>query len=277
MQKIIIAYVPVIHRGYLNYFASTGAKKIYILMASDLPNFPQLTREIRALTLEEVSLSLHSLGGYEIFPFSEFHGLAGSPDLEIHIPRDDVTKDMVFQGKVVWGSYFLRWDWSKSTAVGTVQPEADQVIRKGDVLYNMSSARMNELLHLAKQSSDWWRQVAALAVTKDGRCITAYNKHFPNEHAPYFDGDPRDSFKPGEFIEVSSAMHGERGVIAEAARKGVPLLDAELYVTTFPCSDCANWIVVAGIKRVFFTGGYSNLNGQKTLRDHGVELIYIEL
>ena len=26
MNDIIVAYVPVIHRGYLDYFASTGAK-----------------------------------------------------------------------------------------------------------------------------------------------------------------------------------------------------------------------------------------------------------
>ncbi len=276
MEKVIIAYVPVIHRGYLNYFASTGAKKIYVLHATDLPNFPQLTREVRALTFEELTVVLHSLG-YEVFPFSEFLKMSDTSKLEIHVPQDDVTKDMTFEGNVIQGSYFLRWDWSKSTATGTVQPDADQVIRKGDSLYDAVSIRINELIQQAKQSSDWWRQVAALAVAKDGRCIVAYNKHYPNEHAPYFDGDPRDSFKPGEFIEISSALHGERGVIAEAARIGVPLQDAELYVTTFPCSDCANWIVVAGIKRVFFTGGYSNLNGQKTLRDHLVKLIYVEL
>lgn len=276
MEKVIIAYVPVIHRGYLNYFASTGAKKIYVLQATDLPNFPQLTREVRALTFEELTVVLHSLG-YEVFPFSEFLKMSDTSKLEVHVPQDDVTKDMTFEGSMVQGSYFLRWDWSKSTATGTMQPDADQVIRKGDSLYDTVSIRMNELIQLAKQSSDWWRQVAALAVAKDGRCILAYNKHYPNEHAPYFDGDPRDSFKPGEFIEISSALHGERGVIAEAARVGVPLQDAELYVTTFPCSDCANWIVVAGIKRVFFTGGYSNLNGQKTLRDHLVKLIYVEM
>lgn len=276
MEKVIIAYIPVIHRGYLNYFASTGAKKIYALQVGDLPGSPQLAREIRALSCDELSKALSGLG-YEVLPFSEWLGEEHKSDIEIYVPKDDVTKDLVLEGNVIYGSAFLRWDWTKSTAVGFVQPEADRIIKSGDQSYTADSSRMQEILAASCLSSDWWRQVGAMVVAAGGKKLIAYNKHFPNEYAPYMDGDPRDNFSPGEFIEVSTALHGERALIARAAAIGLALVGGEMYVTTFPCNDCANWIVEAGIKRVFFLGGYSNLNGQKTLRNKGVELVYVEL
>ena len=276
MKDVIVAYVPVIHRGYLDYFTSTGVKKLYVLQASDLPKFSYLTREVRALTFKEVLTCLQGFG-YEVFPFSELHEEELPQGARICMPEDDITRSLKFNHEVVWGSWFLRWDWSKATAVGFVQPDTDRVIRKGDTEYNLYSFRMRQLLELARRSSDWWRQVGAMAVAKDGRCIVAYNKHYPNESSPYMDGDPRDSFNPGEFIEISTAFHGEQALIAEAARRGICLLGAELYVTTFPCNQCAPWIPTAGFEKVFFTGGYSNLNGQRTLRENGVELIFVEL
>lgn len=276
MQDVIIAYVPVVHRGYLDYFASTGAKKIYLLQPTDLPMFPHLVREVRALTFQELTIALNGFG-YEVLPFSQFKENELSQEVQIFVPEDDITRSLTFVRKVTWGSWFLRWDWTKATTTGFIQPESDRTILKGDPESHLYSEHMKMLLREAKKSSDWWRQVGAMAVTSDGRCIVAYNKHYPTEHAPYIDGDPRDSFKPGEFIEITTALHGEQAIIAEAARRGFSLQDAELYVTTFPCNLCAPWIVVAGFKRVYFTGGYSNLNGQRTLREQSVELVYIEL
>jgi dCMP deaminase len=246
------------------------------VQASDVPSFPHLVREIRSLDLKELAVCLAPLG-YKVLPFSDFHENQFPHETQIYVPEDDVTRSLSFTREVIWGSAFLRWDWSKSSAVGFVQPEADRVVRKGDPEYAHCSICMQNLLRLARRSSDWWRQVGAMAITSDNVCLVAYNKHYPHEYVPYMDGDPRDSFKPGEFIEVTSALHGEQALIAEAAKRGISLEGAELYVTTFPCNLCAPPVVVAGFRKVFFTGGYSNLNGQKTLRSHGVELIYVEL
>ncbi len=277
MEDIIIAYVPVVHRGYLDYLASTGAKKIYALQAKDLKGTaPQLAREIRALTLEELSQSLKGFG-YEVYDFEELQGVKIPDGVMVYMPVDDATKDLSIDGKVIRGSWFLRWDWSKSTTPNVTQPEADRIVRKHDVNHSTTSRRMQLLLKEAQKSSDWWRQVAAMAVTASGQCIVAYNKHYPHEHVAYLDGDPRDNFNPGEFIEVSVALHAEQGVIAEAAQRGIALKDAELYVTVFPCNKCAPLVLRSGFKQVYFGGGYSNLYGQRTLREGGVELIYVEL
>src|SRR5205807_7486580 len=57
-------------------------------------------------------------------------------------------------------------------------------------------------------------------------------------------------------IEYFRAVHAEMAAIVDAARRGVPICDAVLYTTTFPCHDCAKHIVAAGIQRVVFIEPY---------------------
>ena len=45
---------------------------------------------------------------------------------------------------------------------------------------------------LAGRSSDWWRQVGAVAAREGELLGCAWNQHRPTEYAPYLDGDPRD-------------------------------------------------------------------------------------
>lgn len=275
-MKIAVTYMPVIHRGYLDWLASTGAIQLYAIQPTDVPKFEHLTREMRALTVDELAKALQPFG-YDVRAFSELRMDQLSQDTQIFVPEDDVTRSLQFDREVVWGSWFLRWDWSKATNTAFQQPSADRVVVKGDDGHAVYSAKLQELMMLARRSSDWWRQVASMVIARDGRTIVAYNKHLPNEHVLYMDGDPRDNFKPGEHVEIYTSLHGETAVIAQAAKYGVALEGAEMFVTTFPCNLCANSIAESGIKKLYFTGGYSNLNGERTLRDHGVELIFVEL
>lgn len=278
-EVVVIAFVPVLHRGYLDFLAQSGAKKVYLLESSDIPELPRFSREIRALHFDEISKVLKAFG-YEVRRFGESIATIKKSSFDLSMPDEDVTRAVYakyFQGmQVSFSNTFLRWDWNRSVGFNTTLPEADRVIKRGEPEADKVSLCMQKLFQEGEKSSDWWRQVAAMTINKQGQILVAYNKHFPNEYVPYIDGDPRNNFGPGEYIEVSTALHAERGIIAQAAKKGIPLNGADMFVTTFPCSDCANQIVVAGIRKVFFTGGYSNLNGVKTLRDHGVELIYVE-
>lgn len=279
--KILISFVPVIHRGYLDFLATAGAKTICVVEPCDVPELPHLAREIRALRFEEVQKILKAFG-IGVYRFADSVAMIRESGRALCMPDEDISRvlyEKYFQGiQIEFLPTFLRWDWGKSVGVaGTTVPEADRIIRKGGSEMGEVSLRMNLLLKEREKSSDWWRQVAAMAVCKDRKTIVAYNKHFPNEYAPYLDGDPRNNFGPGEFVEIYTSLHAEGGVVAHAAKEGISLKDAEVFVTTFPCSGCANYLVAAGVKKVFFFGGYSNLNGVKTLRDYGVELIYVEI
>ncbi|WP_324736102.1 cytidine/deoxycytidylate deaminase family protein [Thermococcus sp. SY098] len=54
------------------------------------------------------------------------------------------------------------------------------------------------------------------------------------------------------------AVHAEQNVIAMAARKGISLEGATLYVTHFPCDTCFKLLVNAGIKEIVYEEMYPN-------------------
>ncbi len=52
--------------------------------------------------------------------------------------------------------------------------------------------------------------------------------------------------------ERDRTLHSEAGALALAAKKGVRVAGATLYVTRFPCETCAKSIYIAGIKKVYY-------------------------
>src|SRR6185369_15532026 len=118
---------------------------------------------------------------------------------------------------------------------------------------------LRSLFKEAQKSSDMWRQVGAAIVKGKKIVLTAYNKHLPSDHTPYTNGDPRNNFHKGDHIEISSAIHAEAGLIAEAAKRGLKLKGLDMYATTFPCPPCAKLIAGSGIKTLYFAEGYAML------------------
>lgn len=59
-------------------------------------------------------------------------------------------------------------------------------------------------------------------------------------------------------------VHAEANAILTAARFGVPIAGADLYVTLPPCADCAKLIAAAGLRRVIYAG---DLTPDGTWRD----------
>lgn len=59
-----------------------------------------------------------------------------------------------------------------------------------------------------------------------------------------------------DLIEFNPTVHAEMSAITAAARKGIPLQDAELYTTTFPCHECTRHIISTGVRRVVYLEPY---------------------
>jgi tRNA(Arg) A34 adenosine deaminase TadA len=57
-------------------------------------------------------------------------------------------------------------------------------------------------------------------------------------------------------LEYGRIIHAEMSAITDAARLGMPVKDATLFCTTFPCHMCAKHIVASGLKRVVFLEPY---------------------
>ncbi|GFO59105.1 deoxycytidylate deaminase [Geomonas silvestris] len=56
--------------------------------------------------------------------------------------------------------------------------------------------------------------------------------------------------------EYCRAVHAEMDAITSAARKGVSLREGTIYVTTFPCHNCAKHIVSSGLTTVYYVEPY---------------------
>lgn len=59
-----------------------------------------------------------------------------------------------------------------------------------------------------------------------------------------------------KLIEFYREVHAEAAALMDAARRGVRTEFASVFVTTFPCHDCAKHLIAAGIKRVVFLEPY---------------------
>lgn len=66
-------------------------------------------------------------------------------------------------------------------------------------------------------------------------------------------------------------IHAEQNALLFAAKNGISVNGATMYVTTEPCIECAKFIEASGIKKVIYSDSYKNSNGIELLKKHGVE------
>lgn len=74
-----------------------------------------------------------------------------------------------------------------------------------------------------------------------------------------------------QLIEFIRAAHAEMGALLDAAARGVSVRDCTMYVTTFPCHECARNIIAAGIKRVVYIEPYAKSLALE-LHEHAIQL-----
>lgn len=57
-------------------------------------------------------------------------------------------------------------------------------------------------------------------------------------------------------IEFGRSIHGEVSAISEAAKLGIAIQGATMYVTVFPCHLCSRYIIASGIAKIIFIEPY---------------------
>jgi len=122
------------------------------------------------------------------------------------------------------------------------------------------------------------KQVGAVIV-KDGRILsTGYNgtpagytncsEHWSGEYT-------KDHHEWSKTYEI----HAEMNALIWAAREGISIKDATIYVTLEPCSECSKNLIASGIKRIVYDRAYEHTNSDvvsKFLKDNGVVIEQIE-
>jgi len=277
-NSVLIAYVPVPHAGYLKFFRAYAGSILYILDEEFTRQFPALVRNLPSVSSEEVQKMVQVLGIFSdvriLHPRALTIGVVRNSS--IIMPDEDVShafakKYLVSAGVAITfdNCWRLRWDWGATQK--NRRPEGERVIS----IDEFDRELMKNAFAVAERSSDWWRQIGALLV-KDGKVLlTTFNRHLPSEQSCYCYGDPRSNFEAGQSIDISSALHAEAGIIAEAANRGISTRGCDLYVTSFPCPPCAYLCAQSGIGRLFYVEGYSLVAGAETLQAKGVKIIRV--
>jgi dCMP deaminase len=261
MKRAVVAYIPVLHEGYRR-FLERHPHTVFLITPG---GYRPLEKDVRAVDAELIAGALRAWG-HDARVLRDPAELAATtlilPDEDIshivverHFPRHEVLYDTVF----------LRWDKTKTVAL--LEPRPDSVITFDELAAEAERA--------AARSVDWWRQVGAAIRFSDGRIASAHNRHLPHETSAYQQGDPRSNFYRGVHLELSTAVHAEADLVADAARSGRSTHKAVVYVTDFPCPPCAKLLAGAGIARLYYRTGYAVLDGQQVLEDAGVEIVLV--
>lgn len=117
---------------------------------------------------------------------------------------------------------------------------------------------MDEAFHYSSRSKAKRLQVGAVFV-RDGRAILqGFNGTLPKTSNEC--EDQYGKTKP-------TVLHAERNGICYAAKKGIPLEGADVFVTHSPCPVCASLIAAAGIRTVFYRHDYRDTEGIDFLRN----------
>ncbi|AWY05230.1 deoxycytidylate deaminase [Gordonia phage Margaret] len=132
------------------------------------------------------------------------------------------------------------------------------------------SAWLMELAHTVALRGTCSRlQVGALAVRGGQILSTGYNG------APA--GLEHCYHRPGAIEPCFQSIHAEANAVACAARYGVSLEGATLYVTDAPCLSCAGLIINAGIDAIRFDRPYRDRTGIQRLYDAGLSVQEVHL
>lgn len=102
---------------------------------------------------------------------------------------------------------------------------------------------------LASARSPCKRLRVGCVLVKDKRVVSVgYNGFLQNA--------PHESIVVDNHEQATA--HAESNCVANAARAGVITLQADAYITHFPCINCYKLLVAAGIQRIFYINDYNN-------------------
>lgn len=98
--------------------------------------------------------------------------------------------------------------------------------------------------HVSTWSKDKNKKVGAVIVDNDNIVLSMGYNGIPRGC------DDNDESRYERPIKYLFTEHAERNAIYHAARHGVSLKDCKLYVTLFPCADCARAMIQSGITKL---------------------------
>ncbi|NPA65976.1 MAG: dCMP deaminase [Epsilonproteobacteria bacterium] len=131
---------------------------------------------------------------------------------------------------------------------------------------------INIAFEIASASKCVSKKVGAVIV-KDGRILSTGYNGTPAGYqncCDFWDGKyTKEHHEWSKRYEI----HAEMNALIWAARKGISIEDATIYVTLEPCSECSKNLIASGIRRIVYAKSYEHNNSpeiSKFLKDNGV-------
>lgn len=80
----------------------------------------------------------------------------------------------------------------------------------------------------------------------------------------------------GTRAELCYAIHAEQNAVVQAAKMGISVEGATIYVTHQPCSVCTRILINSGIKRIVYEQEYPDKFSLELLEESGIELVHLK-
>ena len=128
---------------------------------------------------------------------------------------------------------------------------------------------MNIAKEVATRSTCDRKHVGALIVRDKTILSTGYNGSIRG--MPHCD-------ETGHMMENNhcvATIHAEANAILQAAKNGVMIDKAEVYITASPCWPCFKMLANAGIKKIYYGEFYRDERIFDVAKRNGIELVHI--
>ena len=103
------------------------------------------------------------------------------------------------------------------------------------------------------------KQVGAVIV-KDGRILSTGHNGTPTGYTNCVEHWEGEYTKDHHEWSKTYEIHAEMNAIIWAARKGISIEGATIYVTLEPCSECSKNLIASGIIRIVYKKAYEHTN-----------------
>lgn len=80
----------------------------------------------------------------------------------------------------------------------------------------------------------------------------------------------------GAAHEICRGLHAEQNAIIQAARYGINIAGASIYINTQPCVVCAKMIINADIEEIIYQNPYPDELAMSMLEEAGIKLRVFE-
>ena len=139
-------------------------------------------------------------------------------------------------------------------------------------------------MDIAKQVATWsscvraGRQVGAVIVKNKRIIATGYNgapSGIANCKERGFCMRDKLGIASGTRAEMCYAIHAEQNAVVQAARMGISVEGATIYVTHQPCSVCTRILINSGIKKIIYHAPYPDEFSLSLLAESDVECLQL--